>query len=70
MNRRLTSSLLVTLVLSEADFGQLILGKANAQKLFMGGKLKVRGDVMKATRMEPILKRAQSKATPEMKAKL
>ncbi|EON67096.1 hypothetical protein W97_06349 [Coniosporium apollinis CBS 100218] len=52
----------VTLVLSDKDFGELVAGKANAQKLFMSGKLKVRGDVMKATKMEPILKRAQTKA--------
>jgi len=52
----------VTLVLSDEDFGKLVSGKANAQKLFMSGKLKVRGDVMKATRMEPILKKAQSGA--------
>ncbi|GKT45097.1 fatty acid-binding protein [Colletotrichum spaethianum] len=52
----------VTLSLSDADFGNLVQGKANAQKLFMSGKLKIKGDVMKATRMEPILKKAQSKA--------
>lgn len=52
----------VTLILSDADFGKLVTGKANAQKLFMSGKLKVRGDVMKATRMEPILKKAQQQA--------
>ena len=50
----------VTLVLSDKDFGSLVAGKANAQKLFMSGKLKVKGDVMKATKMEPILKKAQS----------
>ena len=52
----------VTLVLSDKDFGQLVAGKANAQKLFMSGKLKVKGDVMKATKMEPILKKAQTGA--------
>lgn len=52
----------VTLSLSDADFANLIAGKANAQKLFMAGKLKIRGDVMKATRMEPVLKRAQTTA--------
>ncbi|KAF2258417.1 sterol-binding-like protein [Lojkania enalia] len=52
----------VTLVLSDKDFQSLIAGKANAQKLFMSGKLKVRGDVMKATKMEPILKKAQTGA--------
>ncbi|KAK2625754.1 hypothetical protein QTJ16_005066 [Diplocarpon rosae] len=49
----------VTLSLSDDDFGKLVSGKANAQRLFMSGKLKVKGDVMKATKMEPILKKAQ-----------
>jgi putative sterol carrier protein len=61
----LTSSQTVTLSLSDEDFGKLVNGKANAQRLFMGGKLKVKGDVMKATKMEPILKKAQA-----VKAKL
>lgn len=52
----------VTLVLSDADFAKLMSGKANAQKLFMSGKLKIKGDVMKATKMEPVLKKAQDKA--------
>ncbi|KAF1935834.1 sterol-binding-like protein [Clathrospora elynae] len=52
----------VTLVLSDADFGKLVQGKANAQKLFMSGKLKVKGDVMKATKMEPILMKARTSA--------
>jgi len=51
----------VTLNLSDVDFAKLTSGKANAQKLFMGGKLKVKGDVMKATKLEPVLKKAQSK---------
>jgi putative sterol carrier protein len=61
----LTSWLLhlpVTLVLSDKDFSDLVSGKANAQRLFMGGKLKIRGNIMKATKMEPILKKAQTKA--------
>ncbi|PVH74158.1 sterol-binding-like protein [Cadophora sp. DSE1049] len=52
----------VTLSLSDEEFGKLVSGKANAQRLFMSGKLKVKGDVMKATKMEPILKKAQTKA--------
>ncbi|KAM0285669.1 hypothetical protein ACHAQH_001375 [Verticillium albo-atrum] len=52
----------VTLSLSDADFASLVAGKANAQKLFMSGKLKIKGDVMKATKMEPILKKAQTKS--------
>jgi putative sterol carrier protein len=52
----------VTLILNDADFAKLMSGKANAQKLFMSGKLKIKGDVMKATKMEPVLKKAQDKA--------
>lgn len=59
---QVTNKAVVQLNLSDADFTKLISGKANAQKLFMSGKLKVKGDVMKATKMEPILKKAQTKA--------
>ncbi|CAM1500870.1 Fc.00g100320.m01.CDS01 [Cosmosporella sp. VM-42] len=52
----------VTLSLSDADFANLVAGKANAQRLFMSGKLKVKGDVMKATKLDPVLKKAQTKA--------
>ncbi|WEW60689.1 hypothetical protein PRK78_006176 [Emydomyces testavorans] len=52
----------VTLLLSDADFGSLISGSSNAQRLFMGGKLKIQGNAMKAMKMEPILKKAQTKA--------
>ena len=55
-----TNTCLVTLTLSDDDFGKLVSGKANAQRLFMGGKLKVKGDVMKATKLDPILKKAQA----------
>lgn len=57
---RILTADIVTLSLSDEDFGKLVSGKANAQRLFMSGKLKVKGDVMKATKMEPILKKAQS----------
>ncbi|PYH94753.1 putative lipid transfer protein [Aspergillus ellipticus CBS 707.79] len=52
----------VTLSLSDEDFTSLVSGKANAQRLFMGGKLKIKGNIMKATKMEPVLKKAQGKA--------
>jgi putative sterol carrier protein len=59
--RGLRYTRIVTLILSDAEFGKLVSGKANAQKLFMSGKLKVKGDVMKATKLDPILKKAQTK---------
>lgn len=52
----------VTLSLSDEDFAKLVAGKANAQRLFMSGKLKIKGDVMKATKLDPIMKKAQTKA--------
>lgn len=52
----------VTLVLSDDDFASLVTGKANAQRLFMGGKLKIKGNIMKATKLDPILKKSQTKA--------
>lgn len=53
---------LVILTLNDADFQKLIDGKAKAQQLFMGGKLKIKGNVMKATKLEPVLNKARSKA--------
>ncbi|KAK9465690.1 SCP2 sterol-binding domain-containing protein [Lipomyces arxii] len=52
----------IVLSLSDDNFSNLIQGKANAQKLFMSGKLKVKGDIMKATKAEAILKSAQPKS--------
>ncbi|CAN6664859.1 fatty acid-binding protein [Trichomonascus vanleenenianus] len=52
----------LTLSLSDEHFGQLVQGKANAQKLFMTGKLKVKGNVMKAASIEGVLSTARSKA--------
>jgi putative sterol carrier protein len=52
----------VTLSLSDDDFGKLVSGKANAQRLFMAGKLKVKGDVMKAAKLEPVLAKSRPAA--------
>ncbi|KAL4733817.1 SCP2 sterol-binding domain-containing protein [Aspergillus similis] len=52
----------VTLQLSDSDFGSLVAGKANAQRLSLGGKLKIKGNIMKTTKMKPVLKKAQGKA--------
>lgn len=52
----------MTIVVSDADFDKLVQGRQKAQNLFMQGKLKIRGDIMKATRLDPILQKAQTKA--------
>ncbi|KAF5097998.1 hypothetical protein D0Z03_001294 [Geotrichum reessii] len=51
----------ITLTLSDENFANLVGGKVNAQKLFMGGKLKVKGNVMKAASIENVLKAAKAK---------
>ncbi|SGZ54309.1 CIC11C00000005794 [Sungouiella intermedia] len=49
----------VQLSLKDADFVKLANGKANGQKLFMGGKLKVKGNMMKATAIESVFKQLE-----------
>ena len=58
-DRRLLAA---TLTLSDADFAKMVDGKAKAQQLFMAGKLKIKGNMMKATKLEPIMAKAQNKA--------
>ncbi|KAI5803345.1 SCP2 sterol-binding domain-containing protein [Peziza echinospora] len=48
----------VTLIFKDEDFSKLAKGEVQAQKLFMGGRMKVKGDLMKATKAEFILKNA------------
>lgn len=42
----------VTLIFKDEDFGKLAAGTVQAQKLYMSGAMKVRGDLMKATKAE------------------
>lgn len=52
----------VQLILKDADFVKLATGKANGQKLFMNGKLKVKGNMMKATSIESVFKQIDPRA--------
>lgn len=45
--------------MSDENFGKLVNGQAKAQMLFMSGKLKVKGNVMKATKLEGVLGKAK-----------
>ena len=39
----------MSLALTDDDFGKMVAGKTQAQRLFMSGKLKIKGDVMKVS---------------------
>ena len=60
MGKGLGEKPVVTLQLADADFQKLVDGKANAQTMFMSGKLKLKGNMMAGTRLEPILAKARS----------
>jgi len=47
---------------ADADFIALSQGKLNGQKAFMQGKLKIKGNMMLATKLDTVLKSSQPKA--------
>jgi len=52
----------ITIAVSDQDFMDLAAGKLNGQKAFMSGKLKVKGKMMLATKLDAVLKSAKKKA--------
>ncbi|KAI0833657.1 sterol-binding-like protein [Trametes gibbosa] len=52
----------VTIILSDDTLQQLAEGKLDGQKAFMSGKLKTKGNMMFATKLDGVLKAAKTKA--------
>lgn len=52
----------VTILLSDETFEQLATGKLDGQKAFMTGKLKTKGNMMFATKLDGVLKASKAKA--------
>merc|ERR1711998_516240 len=49
----------VTITLAEADFIAMAEGKLDGMQAFMGGKLKIKGNMMLAQKLGPILESAR-----------
>ncbi|THH03207.1 hypothetical protein EW145_g6447 [Phellinidium pouzarii] len=52
----------VAIILADETFVQLSEGKLDGQKAFMTGKLKTKGNMMLATKLDGVLKAAKTKA--------
>jgi len=52
----------VTLIMGDETFQALADGKLDGQRAFMSGKLKTKGNMMLATKLDTVLKAAKAKA--------
>nr|CAG8565146.1 14233_t:CDS:2 [Entrophospora candida]CAG8574684.1 907_t:CDS:2 [Entrophospora candida] len=52
----------ITISLSDDTFVDLSSGKLNGQKAFLGGKLKIKGNMMLATKLDKVLASVKPKA--------
>ena len=58
----------VTMTLDSGDFIKMFTGKMKPAAVFMAGKLKIKGDIMMATKLEKLMKEIPSgDAAPQVK---
>lgn len=50
-----------TMTLDSDDFVKLFMGQLNPTQAFMGGKLKIKGDMMMAMKLEKLMGQMKSK---------
>ena len=51
-----------TMIMDSGDFMKMFKGELNSMQAFMGGKLKIKGDMSQALKLEKLMKSVQNKS--------
>ena len=51
-----------TMVMDSEDFNNMFSGQLNSMQAFMSGKLKIKGDMAQALKLESLMKSVQNKS--------
>ena len=51
-----------TMIMDSADFTKMFAGQLNSMQAFMSGKLKIKGDMAQALKLEKLMKSVQTKS--------
>lgn len=50
------------MIMDSVDFEKMFNGELNSMQAFMGGKLKIKGDMSEALKLEKLMKSVQAKS--------